>query len=80
MAGAKQPVKAQKVPLTDEEIAQIRRAIREIGDLGKRLKASGLNQRAVIVLLQDSTGVPLMTIKRVLDGIDEIPADFLVSA
>lgn len=68
------------VPLTQQEIDQIRRSIREIGDMGRRLKSSGLNQRAILVLLHDATGgIPLSTIKKVLDGIAELPNSYLTS-
>jgi hypothetical protein len=62
------------VPLSDEEIARVVESIRAIGDAGQRIAKSGLSDRAVRVLLADITGLPLSTIKKVLDGLVVLPS------
>jgi len=67
-AAAKKPE-----PLSQEEIDRIVASIREIGDLGARLDRSNLSRRAQLVLLSDITGLPMTTIKKVLDGLVVLP-------
>mgnify|MGYP000019248453 CR=1 FL=1 len=50
--------------------------IRQVSEGFKRLKASGLNRRAVVVLLADSTGLGKKAVEKVLDGLDTLAKDY----
>jgi hypothetical protein len=52
-------------------------AIVEIGKAAKRLAASSLNRKAVIVLLAHQTGLGMGTIKTVLEGIADLESTYL---
>jgi hypothetical protein len=56
-------------PLTGDQLAD---AIKKISDGMTRLTASGLNRRAIIVLLQDHTSLSRVSIRKVLDGLAEL--------
>lgn len=56
-------------PPTAEDFQRIAAAIRDAADIGKRLKACGLSERAVIVLLADITNVNKSDIRFVLNGL-----------
>ena len=58
---------------TTEEAEQIRRSILACGDAAKKLLNSGLNKRAISVLIHDATGVPLKTILKVLEAAKDLP-------
>lgn len=51
-------------------------AIVAISEGVKRLAASGLNRRAIIVLLRDSTGVGIVDISSVLNGLETLARDY----
>ncbi len=51
-------------------------AIRQMSEGVNRLLASGLNRRAIVTLLADSTKVGRKDIERVLDGLVELERDF----
>lgn len=51
-------------------------AIRQMSDGVTRLLASGLNRRAIVTLLADSTKVGRRDIERVLDGLADLEKDF----
>jgi hypothetical protein len=76
MPSAKKVVVKQDAekPVEVEVLAQ---AIIEIGKASKRLAASSLNRKAVVVLLSHSTGLGQGTIKAVLDGIADLESTYL---
>lgn len=51
-------------------------AIRGVSAGLDKLFATGLNRRAIIVLLDDSTGVGKRNIEKVLDGLSTLAKDF----
>jgi len=53
-----------------EKIAMFAENFEEIG---------GLNRKAVVVLLKHHTGVPMKTINRVLDGLEALEAEYVVT-
>jgi len=62
-------VQDQDQPIEKDILAQ---AIVDISESAKALTASGLNERAIVVLLHDHTGIPMGDIKMVLHGIGEL--------
>jgi hypothetical protein len=56
---------------------RIATAVRQIGDIGKKLNASGLNRKAVILLIHDATNVPKRDIKLILDALPNLPRWYL---
>lgn len=56
-------------PPTDDTLAE---AIVKVGEGMERLKKSGLNQKAIVVLLNDCTGVGKRDIERVLMGLRDL--------
>jgi len=62
-------VQDEAQPIERDILAQ---AIVDISASTKALTASGLNQRAMIVLLHDHTGIPKRDIALVLDGLGEL--------
>lgn len=52
------------------------KTIAEMSDALNVIQLSGLNERAIIVLLEDATKVSKRTIKKVLDGIHQLRADY----
>lgn len=59
----------QPPPLTDDDFARIAASIRTAHEMGKRLKACGLTERAVVLLLQDHSGVSQRDCKAVLHSL-----------
>lgn len=55
-----------------EEPKDLSSAIEAISDGLKRLVGSGLNRKAIIVLLHDATGVARRDITAVLDGLNDL--------
>jgi hypothetical protein len=66
-----------KTPEQGADYERIATAIRQIGDLGKRLNAAGLNRKAVILLIHDATNVPKRDIKLILDALPNLPRWYL---
>lgn len=62
-------VKKSDPPESKEILAE---AIISIGDAVNKLKSSGINEKAVIVLIRDKTGLPKGTIKTVLDSLPQL--------
>lgn len=56
----------------DEKQDTLPEAIRKISAGVARLTAVGLNKRAIVVLLKDSTGISKETIGNVLGGLQEL--------
>lgn len=63
-------------PTTDAESDTLANAIRNISDGYETLKKSGLNKRAVVVLLNDSTGIGKRDIERILDALPQLKKDY----
>lgn len=59
---------------TIDDAARIALSIRTAAEMGKRLNACGLNRRAVVILLQDATGVSQRDIKLILDALPKLAA------
>lgn len=53
-------------------------AIVKISEAADALKKSGLNQRAVVVLLADKTKIAKGTIEDVLDGLADLRSDYTI--
>lgn len=73
--------KAKRIPKIEEveatleagvTITVIAESIVAIAEGAKKLTNSGLNQRAILVLLKDATGVPMTDIKKVLHGLESL--------
>ena len=56
---------------------RIATSIRQIGDVAKKLSASGLNRDCQILLLHDATKVPKRDIKLILDALPNLPKWYL---
>jgi hypothetical protein len=56
-------------PVSEADFQRIAASIRTAAEMGKRLKACGLTERAVILLLQDHSGVGRDDCKRVLHSL-----------
>lgn len=52
------------------------KAICDMSDATNKLMASGLNEDAIIVLLQHSTKLSRRNLKRVLDSMSQLRADY----
>lgn len=61
-------------PIAAEVIAE---AIIRIADGMKRITASGLNRRGLMVLLAASTGMAQSHIRTVLEGLDSLRANYV---
>lgn len=61
-------------PETTEILAE---AIVRIGDAHQKLKASGLNEKAIILLLHDLTKVSRTDVKKVLDALPRLRGYYL---
>lgn len=55
-----------------DEIKQIAESIRKFDNVAQALVKSGLNQRAMLVLIKDCSGVPQKQIKLVLDSLSQL--------
>jgi hypothetical protein len=74
---ATKKVVVKQVPEKPVEVEVLAAAIVEIGKAAKRLAASNLNRKAVIVLLSHQTGLGQGVIKTVLDGIADLESTYL---
>lgn len=61
------------------EVEVLAQAIVDIANAGKRLAASRLNRKAVIVLLAHDTGLGQGTVRTVLEGIESLQSTYLKS-
>ena len=66
---AKQETKPVPKKVLAESIVEISKAFAE-------LRRSGLNQKAIIVLIHDATGLPKRDITRVLDSLDMLSSSY----
>jgi len=62
-------IKTERQPETTEILAE---AIVRIGDSVKKLNDSGLNRKAVVILLQDATKIPRCDIEAILDALPRL--------
>lgn len=60
--------------MTPTDFARIAKSIKTAAEIGRSLKASGLNRRAIIVLLQDATKCSVKDIKLILDALPQLDA------
>lgn len=51
-------------------------AIRDIGEAARRLKSSGLNRKAVVLLLADSSKCSRSAVNAVLDAMEQLERDY----
>jgi hypothetical protein len=54
------------------EPGKLARAIIDVSEAMKKLSADGLNERAVLILLQHETKLPLKTLKVCLSGMQRL--------
>lgn len=73
VAKKEQKVEKQNVQLDKETLADV---IAKLSDGVDKLLRSGLNRRAIVVLLRDSTGCNKSDIERVLDGLQTLARDY----
>ena len=66
--------KESKEEITVEVLAQ---SIKDISDGVKKLRSGRLNDKAIILLIQKSSGVGAGTVKRVIDGMQSLEKEFL---
>ena len=59
-------------PKKDEPQLDLAEAVRQISAAMQRLLKSGLNKKAITVLLKHETGVPMGHINAVLAGLDNL--------
>lgn len=68
------------VELGPDDFRRIAESIGRVADTGKSLRASGLNERATLVLLHDATGVAMRDIKIVLAALPLLRSYYLSKA
>lgn len=75
----KQKGKVKVVQDKDETVTTeiIATAIRDISGSIKAIRSGRLKESAVVVLLNHSTGVPMVKIKAVLNGIEDLERTYL---
>jgi hypothetical protein len=56
--------------------AVLAQAIVDISKAATKLAASGINRRAIVILLSDSSGVGRHDVKAVLDGLETLAANY----
>lgn len=62
---------------TKDKANDIAKEIKKLADAMRRFRDGPLNERCLLVLLKDVTGLPLATIKTVLEGASELDTYFL---
>jgi len=67
----------EPVELTPEDARHLAEGVRKIEKAMKEFIVSGLNRRALVVLLHDSTGVAKRDINSILDGLEGLGALYL---
>lgn len=63
--------------MKDKNIETIAEEIKKVSDSIKALKNGPLEERAIIVLLHDYTGLPKNVIKKVLSGAEDLAQFYL---
>lgn len=51
--------------------------IKQLSELGKKLKNSKLKENTILLLIKDHTGIPKHQIKRILDALPELEKIYL---
>ena len=59
-----------------ESIVLMREDLYKMQECVERLKNSGLRHDTIVILLHDHTKLPKGTIRKVLDGLEEIPLKY----
>ena len=79
MFGERDAVKAPEAqgPIELPDPAQIAESVRRIQDGAQKLLKAGLNRRAVLVLLKDSSGISMADIAKVLDSLSSLAATYV---
>jgi hypothetical protein len=74
-----EPVKPQEVqgPIELPDPAQMAESVRRIQDGTQKLLKAGLNRRALLVLLKDSSGISMADIAKVLDSLSSLAATYV---
>ena len=62
---------------TDEKLNQIAEEIKKLSKSIRRFRDGPLTDRCVVVLLHDATGLPMGTIREMLDGIESLESTYL---
>lgn len=57
----------------NEEVADLAEAIIRVADAGEKLLNSGLGQRAIVLLLQDSIGEKYINRSQITEVLDALP-------
>ncbi len=66
----------QKVGEPPVERVVLATAIRDIGEAARKLKSSGLNRRAIVLLLAESSKVPRRSVDAVLYAMEQLEKDY----
>lgn len=64
---------AEKQIDPNEEVADLAEAIIRVADAGEKLLNSGLGQRAIVLLLQDSIGEKYINRSQITEVLDALP-------
>ena len=72
-----EPKTKEPLEITQEDARQLAESVRKIDKAMKDFIASGLSRRALVVLLNDATGVAKRDINAVLDGLESLGATYL---
>lgn len=59
-----------------ESIILMREDLYKLQECVDRMKESGMQEKTIILLMHDHTRIPKKTIKKVLDGLTEIPLKY----
>lgn len=59
-----------------ESIVLMREDLYKLQECVDRMKDSGMQEKTIILLMHDHTRIPKKTIKKVLDGLTEIPLKY----
>lgn len=79
MAQAKKPTNPTPIikGAEDAGVEILAQSIVDISEGMKRINASRLSRRALVVLIKDATGVPIKTIETVLNGLSGLQATYV---
>jgi hypothetical protein len=61
----------------DEMFEPIVTAIQEVSDVFKKLQASKVKERVILLLIRDSTNLPLTDIQQVLNAASQLKSKYL---
>jgi hypothetical protein len=66
-------VKAEPVTDPVAEYTKVAAAVRQMGNVGKKLQKTGLTEHAIVLLLHDATRVGKPAIRKILKALPELP-------